>query len=51
MLALEKGQYVSELTDGVKEMLKGILHVSLDMDGTIYWVARFSLIRFLFWRN
>lgn len=36
MLALENGQYVSELTDGVKEMLKGIRHVSLDMDGTIY---------------
>ena len=36
MLALDNGKYVSQLTDPVRRMLRGIRHVSLDMDGTIY---------------
>ncbi len=36
MLALDHGQYTATLTDGMRALLRGIRHVSLDMDGTIY---------------
>ena len=36
MLALSQGNYVDTLTPEMKALLRGIRHVSLDMDGTIY---------------
>ena len=36
MLALDHGKYVDRLTDEMRALLRGIRHVSLDMDGTIY---------------